>query len=43
VAMRVVARFGYALAAPITRREPGVTGTAFPFGVLHPAGYVAGP
>src|SRR3954468_1049329 len=41
VAMRVTARFGYALAAPITRREADVTGTPFPFAVLHPA--VAGP
>jgi len=33
VAMRVVARFGYSVAAPISRREPGETGTAFPFAV----------
>jgi HK97 family phage major capsid protein len=41
VALRVVARFGYALAAPITRREPENTSTPFPFSVLHPA--PAGP
>lgn len=35
VALRVVARFGYALAAPITHLEEGATGTAFPFGVLQ--------
>jgi len=37
VALRVTARFGYALAAPITRVEVDHTGTAFPFAVLHPA------
>jgi hypothetical protein len=37
VAMRVVARFGYALAAPITRVESDNTGDPFPFAVLHPA------
>jgi HK97 family phage major capsid protein len=37
VALRVTARYGYALAAPITRREADITGTAFPFGVMQSA------
>lgn len=35
VALRVTARYGYALAAPVTRREADATGTPFPFGVLQ--------
>lgn len=35
VALRVTARFGYALAAPVTRVEVDNVGTKFPFGVLQ--------
>jgi HK97 family phage major capsid protein len=36
-ALRVVARFGYAVATPISRPEAG-SGTPFPFAVLRPTG-----
>jgi HK97 family phage major capsid protein len=35
-ALRVVARFGFAIAKPVTRPETG-SGTPFPFSILHPA------
>lgn len=38
VALRCVGRFGYQIANPISREQ---SGTASPFGVLHPSGWTA--
>ena len=37
LAMRVVARFGWTIGDPVTRREAGATGVAFPFAVMNDA------